>query len=192
MFTHVDIDFSLKVAAWTPWRCERGFKIKTCININLPSVFICLQHPRAMNLERKDRGERPSPRGPDVETRAGGKMGKTSVGFQRSSTSDDDSGCALEEYAWVPPGLRPEQVAVPSNNVSWIIKAPSVLVDLTVTQKRAGKTHRSGISVGLKQCLSSNEGICTKTLFAALCWKIIVESDQNQLKGNKTTDWKKI
>uniref|UniRef100_A0A3B4TV89 Prickle homolog 1b n=1 Tax=Seriola dumerili TaxID=41447 RepID=A0A3B4TV89_SERDU len=37
-------------------------------------------------------------------------MGKISVGFQRSSTSDDDSGCALEEYAWVPPGLRPEQV----------------------------------------------------------------------------------
>ncbi|NWY74699.1 PRIC1 protein, partial [Erithacus rubecula] len=31
-------------------------------------------------------------------------------GCQRSSTSDDDSGCALEEYAWVPPGLRPEQV----------------------------------------------------------------------------------
>ncbi|XP_030812427.1 prickle-like protein 2 isoform X1 [Camarhynchus parvulus] len=30
--------------------------------------------------------------------------------FQRSSTSDDDSGCALEEYAWVPPGLKPEQV----------------------------------------------------------------------------------
>lgn len=31
-------------------------------------------------------------------------------GCQRSSTSDDDSGCAMEEYAWVPPGLRPEQV----------------------------------------------------------------------------------
>lgn len=45
-----------------------------------------------------------------METRTGGKMGKISVGFQRSSTSDDDSGCALEEYAWVPPGLRPEQV----------------------------------------------------------------------------------
>ncbi|XP_037539755.1 periphilin-1 [Nematolebias whitei] len=29
--------------------------------------------------------------------------------FQRNSTSDDDSGCALEEYAWVPPGLSPEQ-----------------------------------------------------------------------------------
>lgn len=33
--------------------------------------------------------------------------------FQRNSTSDDDSGCALEEYAWVPPGLKPEQVPAP-------------------------------------------------------------------------------
>ncbi|XP_071377353.1 prickle-like protein 1 [Centroberyx affinis] len=63
-----------------------------------------------MNLERGDRGERPSPRGLEMEPRTGGKMGKISLGFQRSSTSDDDSGCALEEYAWVPPGLRPEQV----------------------------------------------------------------------------------
>ncbi|KAL8609918.1 hypothetical protein ACOMHN_016393 [Nucella lapillus] len=31
---------------------------------------------------------------------------------QRNSTSDDDSGCPLEEYAWVPPGLKPEQVSV--------------------------------------------------------------------------------
>lgn len=30
--------------------------------------------------------------------------------IQRHSQSDDDSGCALEEYTWVPPGLRPEQV----------------------------------------------------------------------------------
>ncbi|KAM9328710.1 prickle-like protein 1 isoform 1-T2 [Pholidichthys leucotaenia] len=57
-----------------------------------------------MNLERA------SHRGPDMEARAGGKMGKISAGFQRSSTSDDDSGCALEEYAWVPPGMRPELV----------------------------------------------------------------------------------
>lgn len=34
--------------------------------------------------------------------------------FQRNSTSDDDSGCALEEYVWVPPGLSPEQVPEPS------------------------------------------------------------------------------
>ena len=30
---------------------------------------------------------------------------------QRHSHSDDDSGCALEEYTWVPPGLKPEQVS---------------------------------------------------------------------------------
>uniref|UniRef100_A0A8C9KFA0 Prickle planar cell polarity protein 3 n=1 Tax=Panthera tigris altaica TaxID=74533 RepID=A0A8C9KFA0_PANTA len=30
--------------------------------------------------------------------------------FQHHSISDDDSGCASEEYAWVPPGLKPEQV----------------------------------------------------------------------------------
>lgn len=38
------------------------------------------------------------------------KMSKLAFACQRSSTSDDDSGCALEEYAWVPPGLRPEQI----------------------------------------------------------------------------------
>jgi len=31
---------------------------------------------------------------------------------QRHSQSDDDSGCALEEYTWVPPGLRPDQVNI--------------------------------------------------------------------------------
>uniref|UniRef100_A0A673XQX5 Prickle planar cell polarity protein 3 n=1 Tax=Salmo trutta TaxID=8032 RepID=A0A673XQX5_SALTR len=30
--------------------------------------------------------------------------------LQRHSISDDDSGCASEEYTWVPPGLKPEQV----------------------------------------------------------------------------------
>uniref|UniRef100_A0A3Q3K4M9 Prickle homolog 1b n=1 Tax=Monopterus albus TaxID=43700 RepID=A0A3Q3K4M9_MONAL len=63
-----------------------------------------------MNLECSARGEHPPLQGSDMEARAGGKMGKISVGFQRSSTSDDDSGCALEEYTWVPQGLRPEQV----------------------------------------------------------------------------------
>lgn len=57
-----------------------------------------------MNLER------PTAQCSEMESRTGGKMGKMSLGFQRSSTSDDDSGCALEEYAWVPPGVRPEQV----------------------------------------------------------------------------------
>ncbi|KAK6642724.1 hypothetical protein RUM43_004226 [Polyplax serrata] len=31
---------------------------------------------------------------------------------QRHSQSDDDSGCALEEYTWVPPGLRPDQLLI--------------------------------------------------------------------------------
>lgn len=34
------------------------------------------------------------------------------VDIQRHSQSDDDSGCALEEYTWVPPGLRPDQVSL--------------------------------------------------------------------------------
>ena len=33
---------------------------------------------------------------------------------QRHSHSDDDSGCALEEYTWVPPGLKPDQVSYQS------------------------------------------------------------------------------
>ncbi|XP_077565437.1 prickle-like protein 1 isoform X2 [Stigmatopora nigra] len=45
-----------------------------------------------------------------MESIPAGRKGKAPVSFQRSSTSDDDSGCALEEYTWVPPGLRPEQV----------------------------------------------------------------------------------
>jgi hypothetical protein len=34
----------------------------------------------------------------------------------RLSNSDDDSGCALEEYAWCPPGLKAEQVSVKKTN----------------------------------------------------------------------------
>ena len=46
----------------------------------------------------------------------GGVFGGVGVGIggtdpQRHSHSDDDSGCALEEYTWVPPGLKPEQVS---------------------------------------------------------------------------------
>lgn len=41
--------------------------------------------------------------------------------FQRNSTSDDDSGCALEEYAWVPPGLKPEQVGLATRRRPWAV-----------------------------------------------------------------------
>ncbi|XP_013404765.1 prickle-like protein 2 isoform X2 [Lingula anatina] len=45
--------------------------------------------------------------------------------FQRNSASDDDSGCALEEYTWVPPGLKPDQVhqymsALPEDRVPYL------------------------------------------------------------------------
>lgn len=42
-------------------------------------------------------------------------LGKGIVDPQRHSQSDDDSGCALEEYTWVPPGLRPDQVKTVDN-----------------------------------------------------------------------------
>ncbi|XP_051546226.1 prickle-like protein 1a [Myxocyprinus asiaticus] len=58
-----------------------------------------------MNLE-KSGGFHSAVRQLDMES----KVNKLTFGFQRSSTSDDDSGCALEEYTWVPPGLRPDQV----------------------------------------------------------------------------------
>ncbi|KRG04185.1 uncharacterized protein Dmoj_GI19495, isoform B [Drosophila mojavensis] len=45
--------------------------------------------------------------------------------MQRQSHSDDDSGCALEEYTWVPPGLRPDQVRlyfsqIPDDKVPYV------------------------------------------------------------------------
>ncbi|XP_022178378.1 protein prickle-like isoform X2 [Myzus persicae] len=47
---------------------------------------------------------------------------------QRHSHSDDDSGCALEEYTWVPAGLRPDQVhlffsGVPEDKVPYLNSA---------------------------------------------------------------------
>eukprot|EP00062_Callorhinchus_milii_P009902 gi/632954196/ref/XP_007892833.1/ PREDICTED: prickle-like protein 1 [Callorhinchus milii] len=55
-------------------------------------------------------------------------VNKLGFGFQRSSASDDDSGCVLEEYAWVPPGLKPEQVqlyfsCLPEDKVPYVNSA---------------------------------------------------------------------
>lgn len=44
------------------------------------------------------------------EVRAAVGAGQSDL--QRHSHSDDDSGCALEEYTWVPPGLKPDQVTL--------------------------------------------------------------------------------
>lgn len=52
-------------------------------------------------------------------------VSKLLTDFQRNSTSDDDSGCMLEEYTWVPPGLKPDQVhqfmcALPEDKVPYV------------------------------------------------------------------------
>ncbi|KAL1513855.1 hypothetical protein ABEB36_003203 [Hypothenemus hampei] len=77
----------------------------------------------------------PSPLGSKITTDHPGAdrfLGKGSpfgppgnVDPQRHSQSDDDSGCALEEYTWVPPGLRPDQVhlyfsALPEDKVPYV------------------------------------------------------------------------
>lgn len=109
-----------------------------------------------MNLERGERTERPLARGPEMEPYAGGKIGMMSLGFQRSSTSDDDSGCALEEYAWVPPGLRPEQVGFLKFSYFNIHRwEHQKLPILTQTNTKCG--------------LSSNEVTCASSLFIVLC-----------------------
>lgn len=35
--------------------------------------------------------------------------------------SDDDSGCALDEYAWVPPGLNAEQVSTDTKGIFFVL-----------------------------------------------------------------------
>ncbi|XP_052841657.1 protein prickle isoform X2 [Drosophila gunungcola] len=52
-------------------------------------------------------------------------LGGPHMDLQRQSHSDDDSGCALEEYTWVPPGLRPDQVRlyfsqIPDDKVPYV------------------------------------------------------------------------
>lgn len=36
---------------------------------------------------------------------------RLSADANRYSTSDDDSGCVMDEYAWVPSGLKPDAVS---------------------------------------------------------------------------------
>uniref|UniRef100_A0A182QDT9 Protein prickle n=1 Tax=Anopheles farauti TaxID=69004 RepID=A0A182QDT9_9DIPT len=55
----------------------------------------------------------------------GAGVGGGGMGGHNYSQSDDDSGCALEEYTWVPPGLRPDQVhlyfsAIPEDKVPYV------------------------------------------------------------------------
>nr|XP_023693167.1 prickle planar cell polarity protein 3 isoform X1 [Paramormyrops kingsleyae] len=52
-------------------------------------------------------------------------VAKLVADVRRHSISDDDSGCASEEYAWVPPRLKPEQVhqyfsCIPEDKVPYV------------------------------------------------------------------------
>lgn len=84
----------------------------TLFHINILKTLFSYpkQRPHLMSLETTS-GIRPITRTPEMDSRGT----KVAHGFQRSSTSDDDSGCALEEYTWVPPGLRPDQVNLEHN-----------------------------------------------------------------------------
>ncbi|MGH0174012.1 UNVERIFIED_CONTAM: hypothetical protein FKN15_011397 [Acipenser sinensis] len=82
-------------------------------------------------------------------------MLKLVSGFQRHSISDDDSGCASEEYAWVPPGLKPEQVyqyfsCLPEDRVPYInspgehYRIKQLLHQLPAHDSECGKQIRGG------------------------------------------------
>ena len=57
---------------------------------------------------------------PNTNTSNGGQAPPATR--QTLAHSDDDSGCALEEYTWVPPGLKPDQV----RQFAWIPNTPII------------------------------------------------------------------
>jgi hypothetical protein len=58
--------------------------------------------------------------------------------YRQSVTSDDDSGCALEEYAWVPPGLKADQVTVSLSLSRLDHHTSSILIILTRGSMQTG------------------------------------------------------
>ncbi|KAG7215981.1 hypothetical protein INR49_003502 [Caranx melampygus] len=65
---------------------------------------------RGSKKRRSNRSEEEDPDRGQPCMRCGDQCPGFRVHGWRHSISDDDSGCASEEYAWVPPGLKPEQV----------------------------------------------------------------------------------
>lgn len=68
------------------------------------STSTTVQHTAALSFQQ--------PKYQKQDNRQQHQLGALPLDVQRHSQSDDDSGCALEEYTWVPPGLRPEQVSI--------------------------------------------------------------------------------
>lgn len=107
-----------------PTNSEAAIPPPYVTDIGPPCTDLHPQHPG----EQHTSGQHPGPGCPTHSSPSHSGLGKKSgVGIgvgvggvfggvgvmsdpQRHSHSDDDSGCALEEYTWVPPGLKPEQV----------------------------------------------------------------------------------
>ncbi|XP_059476273.1 protein prickle-like isoform X2 [Neocloeon triangulifer] len=93
---------------------------KTCRNCKCP------REDHALPLMRGVMAPPPPPSPPVASTAPHpGAAPPVAVDPHRHSQSDDDSGCALEEYTWVPPGLRPDQVhlyfsALPEDKVPYV------------------------------------------------------------------------
>ncbi|ETE58715.1 Prickle-like protein 1, partial [Ophiophagus hannah] len=82
------------------------------------------------------------------------KVCNCTSGFQRSSTSDDDSGCALEEYAWVPPGLRPDQVRANINQLMFQLYIQKVqLYFACLSEEKVPYVNSPGEKYRIKQLL---------------------------------------
>ena len=59
----------------------------------------------------------------------------------KQAHSDDDSGCALEEYTWVPPGLKPDQVGTNDDNV--VVALCDIHVLRGIFQSTVGELNRA-------------------------------------------------
>jgi hypothetical protein len=59
-------------------------------------------------------GETALPPGSAAGSEQPPSAGSAQPAARQAAHSDDDSGCALEEYTWVPPGLKPDQVGLDS------------------------------------------------------------------------------
>ncbi|KAG5329261.1 PRIC1 protein, partial [Acromyrmex charruanus] len=65
---------------------------------------------------------------------------------QRHSQSDDDSGCALEEYTWVPPGLRPDQFILMRGNLILMRGSREERIRLAQTKGTYARPTRDAIA----------------------------------------------
>lgn len=121
-------------------KCEHSVEGKVCRNCKCPREEHCggeMANPAAALTElphaHNQPHHQPPPSSQDTPTKKPGVsiggvfggVGGLITDPQRHSQSDDDSGCALEEYTWVPPGLKPEQVhlyfsALPEDKVPYV------------------------------------------------------------------------